>query len=151
MFKLKTVQVHIHQVELILIASHWLRCPWFSMLRAVGKGLPLPLRLDLLSQGSILHPQPQLFQLTARRLKRSLWPNAVTLIKSLTLSWPQKRNPLSGPMVLPGASSITGVGSMSWMPSSPPFATFWSSSRLVSRWDSAPISSGGRWQPWIAP
>lgn len=59
------------QAEIILIAPHWPRRPWFPELvvLSVRKPWRLPVLKDLLSQGPLLHPNPGMLALTAWRLR----------------------------------------------------------------------------------
>ncbi|XP_058049297.1 uncharacterized protein LOC131203279 [Ahaetulla prasina] len=58
------------QAELILLAPHWPRRPWFADLVALSVVPPwkLPQTKISLSQGQLTHPDPQWFKLTAWRL-----------------------------------------------------------------------------------
>lgn len=58
------------RAEMVLIAPHWPRRIWFQDLQRLSIQEPwhLPLRHDLLTQGNIVHPNPQTLQLTTWRL-----------------------------------------------------------------------------------
>lgn len=55
------------EVEVIAIIPYWPNRPWFPLLTLLSfrELVPLPLKMDLLSQGTILHPCPAHLQLRA--------------------------------------------------------------------------------------
>lgn len=54
-------------VEIVAVLPAWPNRPWFPMVMALSyrDPIPLPVRTDLLSQGSLLHPCPRRLQLKA--------------------------------------------------------------------------------------
>ncbi|XP_058037816.1 uncharacterized protein LOC131197588 [Ahaetulla prasina] len=58
------------KAELILVAPHWPRRPWFADLKALSVTTPwrIPDNQIALSQGALTHPEPQWLQLTVWRL-----------------------------------------------------------------------------------
>ncbi|XP_070805019.1 uncharacterized protein [Pituophis catenifer annectens] len=59
------------RAEIILVAPHWPRRPWFADLVSLSTFHPWRIPPDeiVLRQGNLLHPDPQWLQLTAWRLK----------------------------------------------------------------------------------
>lgn len=57
------------------MTPNWLHHPWLADLRGLTTSpfLHLPLQQDLLNQGSIVHPQIEMFQLAAWRLNSLAW------------------------------------------------------------------------------
>lgn len=62
-------------VEVVTIAPYWPNRPWFPLLVQLScrDPVPLPLRPDLLSQGSVLHPCPAVLRLMVWFLRGRGW------------------------------------------------------------------------------
>lgn len=68
-------QVRWFNAKLILVVLNWPCRPWYPAIvnMSVGAPLRLPITPDLLRQGTLLHPNPDMFWLTAWLLNGSDW------------------------------------------------------------------------------